>query len=90
MTGTMGNRLEQVTYWIRVGDKIISGSPKELNIKRMALGLDGYIADGLLFRVSTIDTDSEKAKHLHDFFIRDLLKAVDKQKQIALIAQAAF
>jgi EpsI family protein len=87
MSGTMGNRTEQVTYWIRVGNKIISGSPKELNLKRMALGLEGYVADGLLFRVSTIDTDSEKAKHLQDIFINDLLKSVGVNEQLALVAQ---
>lgn len=87
MTGTMGNRSEQVAYWIRVGDKIIAGAPQELNIKRMTLGLEGYVADGLLFRVSTIDTDPNKAKTIQNKFINDLLTSVDQQKQIALIGQ---
>ncbi|HEY3300726.1 MAG TPA: EpsI family protein [Methylophilaceae bacterium] len=87
MTGTMGNRTEQVTYWIRVGDEVISGPPTDLNIKRMTLGLHGFIADGLLFRVSTLDTDPSKAKKLQDKFISDLLMSVNKSQQIALIGQ---
>lgn len=85
MSAEMGNRTEQITYWIRAGDSIISGAPKDLNIKRMTLGLRGYISDGLLFRVSTIDTQVEKSHHLHDKFIADLLRAVSKQQQAALI-----
>ena len=87
MTGTMGNRTEQVTYWIRVGDKVISGPPTDLNLKRMTLGLQGFVADGLLFRVSTLDSDPDKARRLQDKFINDLLTSVDKSKQIALIGQ---
>lgn len=87
MTGEMGDRVEQVTYWIRVGNHIIAGAPHTLNIMRMKLGLNGYIADGLLFRVSTFGTDPNTARKLQDIFINDLLKSVDSQKQLALIGQ---
>lgn len=87
MSGTMGNRTEQVTYWIRVGDKIISGPRTDLNIKRMTLGLEGYIADGLLFRVSAIDTSSDKANQLQNKFIQDLLNSVGSSQQFALIGK---
>lgn len=87
MTGEMGDRVEQVTYWIRVGDEIITGPSYTLNIKRMKLGLEGYVADGLLFRVSTLGLDAIKAQQLQDRFITDLLKSVGKKEQIALTSQ---
>lgn len=88
MSAEMGNRTEQVSYWIRAGDSIISGPPKDLNVKRMTLGLRGYISDGLLFRVSSINNDQNKAHEIHDKFITDLLKSVSKPQQIALIGHA--
>jgi EpsI family protein len=87
MSAEMGNRTEQVSYWIRVGDKIISGPATELNLKRMSMGLQGYIADGLLFRVSSIGTDAQKEQRLQDQFINDLLKTVGKSGQVALIGR---
>lgn len=88
MSAEMGNRSEQVSYWIRAGDGIISGPARDLNVKRMTLGLRGYVSDGLLFRVSSLSTDIEKSNHLHDQFIADLLNAVSKPQQVALIGHA--
>jgi len=77
-------RNEQVTYWIRVGDKIITGPADELNFTRMAMGLEGIVADGLLFRVSEVtrDTDSDA---LQDRFVADLLHAVGNRHLAAFL-----
>jgi len=69
-------RTEQVTYWIRIGDRIIMGPANDLNFTRMAMGLHGIIADGLLFRVSEIARDPADSDRLQDRFIGDLLAAV--------------
>ncbi|MBC7755469.1 MAG: EpsI family protein [Bdellovibrio sp.] len=85
MTGVIGQRIEQVTYWIRIGDKIISGPATALNKARMAMGLKGYVADGLLFRVSEVAGDAQLSYEVQDQFIQDFLKVLSPAQQLMLI-----
>jgi EpsI family protein len=85
MTGVLGSRLEQVTYWIRIGDKLIGGPPTALNMARMGMGLKGYIADGLLFRVSEVADESNLSNPLQDQFINALLSALTPEQQVMMI-----
>ncbi|CAD5369192.1 EpsI family protein [Rubrivivax sp. A210] len=76
MDTVMGLRREYVTYWIRVGDRLARGS-LERNLVRMRFAARGYIADGLLFRVSEITRDKgENSYRLQDEFMRELLSSV--------------
>jgi EpsI family protein len=84
MTATIGNRNEQVTYWIRMGDRVIEGPPYELNLTRMAMGLKGMVADGLLFRVSEIAPAARDSNPFQDRFIMDLLRALTPVQQATL------
>ena len=84
----LGSRNEPVTYWVRIGDKIVRGN-LEQGFARLSYGLKGKIADGLLFRVSSIDKDSSAAYVNQDKFVSDLTKATldaDKPSLIGLIA----
>ena len=85
MNAQVSNRQEQVSYFIRIGDRVMSGPPSNLNLARMHMGLKGYIADGLLFRVSEISDDDKASHQLHDQFINDLLKALSPGQQTMLI-----
>jgi EpsI family protein len=85
MTASRNSSLEQVTYFIRIGDKVISGPPSTLNYARMGMGLKGYIADGLLFRISEVSEDEKLSNQLNDQFINDLLKAISPAQQASLI-----
>jgi EpsI family protein len=87
MTADVGSRLEQVTYFIRIGDKVISGPPSALNLARMGMGIKGYIADGLLFRISEVADEEKLSNQLHDQFINDLLKALSPAQRAMLIGQ---
>ena len=87
MTGVIGQRIEQVTYWIRIGDKVISGPPTALNMARMGMGLKGYVADGLLFRVSEVSEDAESAYLLQNQFINDFLQALSPAQQVMMVGQ---
>lgn len=71
----LGNRDEPVTYWMVVGGR---HAITQFQAKRakLAFGLRGYIPDGLLFRVSSIDRDTSEGFQLQDRFVRDLLAAV--------------
>jgi EpsI family protein len=81
MTAQIGGRDEQVSYWIRIGDQVIEGPPGALNLARMYMGLKGYIADGLLFRVSDIGSDPASSVQLHSMFINDLLNTLTPQQR---------
>ena len=49
----LGPRHEPVTYWIRVGDKVVRGAIEQ-NLTPTSIAMGGHIPDGLLFRVSEI------------------------------------
>ena len=52
----LGQRIEPVTYWTTVGDRVVqTGLQKKL--AEMSYGLSGKIPDGMLIRVSSIDTE---------------------------------
>jgi EpsI family protein len=67
-----GSRHEPLTYWIRFGDKLIRGSIEQ-SLTRIRYGLRGNIPDGLLFRVSEINQDTQQSFNLQDEFITSLL-----------------
>ena len=85
MTGVIGQRVEQVTYWIRIGDQMISGPATALNMARMGMGLKGYVADGLLFRVSEVADDVESSYLLQNQFINDFLQALNPAQQMMML-----
>jgi len=88
MTATAGGRLEQVTYWIRIGDKMISGPSEEQNIARFHMSLEGYVADGLLFRVSELSGDARSSDQFQDQFIKDLLHALSPVQREMLVGSS--
>jgi EpsI family protein len=75
LVAQMGPRIEPITYWIRVGDRVIRGW-LEQNIARVELGLHGQLPDGLLVRVSSIDSDRAEAFAQQQVFLSDMLKAI--------------
>jgi len=82
----LGPRIEPVTYWIRVGDKVVRGAVEQ-NLARLQFGLRGSLPDGLLFRVSTIEDDPGPAYDLHDAFVSDLLKTLSPAERFHLGGQ---
>lgn len=73
-------RLEPVTYWTVIGNKIVSGG-FQTKLTKIEYGLKNQIPDGLLFRVSSvIDSESrkEKAYQLQDQFLIGLLSSMNK------------
>jgi EpsI family protein len=87
MTASRSSTLEQVTYFIRIGDKVISGPPSALNFARMGMGLKGYISDGLLFRISEVSEEAKLSNQLNDQFINDLFEVLNPDQRALLIGQ---
>jgi len=71
-------RSEPVTYWTMLGeDALVGGVEKKL--LEIRYGFRGLIPDGLLFRVSSIDSDSGRAFEMQRRFVEDLIVALDRQ-----------
>ena len=71
-----GPRREPVTYWLTVGrHAALPGLTRQLQQIRYALL--GEMPDGLLVRVSSLDTDSGRAHAVHAEFIGDLLQVLE-------------
>jgi len=88
LTTSLGARKEPVTYWLTVGDQIIRSSI-DRRIAEIRLGLTGQIPDGLLFRVSSIDDDTQRAFRMQQKFVDDMMAAVPEKARKQLGGLAA-
>jgi EpsI family protein len=71
----LGPRKEPLTYWFTVGDQAIQ-SAFDRRVATLKSVMTGRIPDGLLFRVSSIDSDARVAFFRQTAFVVDLLSAV--------------
>lgn len=89
LVAKLGPRNEPITYWIRSGDYVVRGW-LEQNVARVKNGLiKGYTPDGLLVRVSTIDTNKEQAYKVQDRFIAALVAASPAKTRAMLLGNEA-
>ena len=71
----LGERQERITYWITVGNKVVTGDIHK-KLVEMGFRLRGYVPDGMLLRVSSIDPDNQRAFQQQDLFVVGLLSAL--------------
>ncbi|HSW27591.1 MAG TPA: EpsI family protein, partial [Burkholderiaceae bacterium] len=68
-------RYEPITYWVVVGESVaLSGTGQKL--AQLRYGLRGFIPDGMLVRVSTINSDGGKGWAAQARFIADMEQAL--------------
>lgn len=79
-------RKEPITYWIRLGDRTVR-SHLEQKITTVRDGIAGRVSDGLLFRISSISNETEKAYELHDRFATELLHAIPAASRYLLVGR---
>jgi EpsI family protein len=71
-------RPEPVTYWVTIGEHaVVTGMDRKW--ASLSYTSRGLIPDGLLFRVSSIDPNPDKAFARQDQFIRDFVAALKPQ-----------
>src|ERR1700677_940307 len=75
MVAQQGARVEPITYWVLIGDKVVRGN-LEQGFARVIYGLSGVIPDGLLFRVSTISGDAGDAYATEQAYVNALMQAL--------------
>lgn len=71
----LGQRNEPVTYWSTLGDKVVRGGMKT-KLAQLDYGFNGFIPDGLIFRVSSINREATKGYADQSLFIADLIDAL--------------
>jgi EpsI family protein len=89
LTTHLGTRNEPVTYWLTVGDHVIRNKIEKRLIE-IRLSLTGQIPDGLLFRISSIDGDADRAFAMQQKFAADLMASVpaETRRQLSGLAKA--
>lgn len=82
-TNMGSQRYEPVTYWTTIGDRVIEGGLNKKLIE-VGYGIKGQIPDGLLFRVSSIDSDSQRAFALQQGFVAAMVAVLpgDQKKRL--------
>jgi EpsI family protein len=87
LVARQNTRNEPITYWVTIGDKaVMSGLDQKM--QRFVYGLSGRIPDGMLVRVSTIDTNDAGAYRVQDRFVNQLLDALKPQDRARLLGAA--
>jgi EpsI family protein len=86
LVAKLGQRNEPITYWVRIGEKVVRGNIEQ-GLARLGYGLNGVVADGILFRVSSISASPEQAYAAQLKFIDDLLNATSPSTRAYLLGQ---
>jgi len=68
MVATRGERIEPVTYWFTMGERVVLGRGERLRVQ-VENGLAGRIPDGMLVRVSTLTPDAANAFAAQQAFV---------------------
>lgn len=74
-----GNRIEPVSYWVVVGERIALTGPQQ-KLAQLAYSSRGIIPDGMLVRVSNIDSEVAKSYALHESFVRQLAEVIPQDR----------
>jgi exosortase B len=75
MVAVRGDRIEPVTYWFTMGDRVVLGRAERLGAQ-LASGLRGRVLDGMLVRVSSLAPDAAPAFALQQSFASALFSAM--------------
>lgn len=76
MVAVLGTRVEPITYWMTIGDKLAQGGTGLWKLEQIKYGLTGSIPDGLLFRLSSINPDDTGAYQAQQDFTQALYQAL--------------
>lgn len=80
LMASMEGRPEPITYWRTLGDEVVSDE-RQFKLRQLSMGISGRIPDGMLVRVSSIDTDRHRAYQLHATFVDALAQALDSAQR---------
>ena len=84
LVASQGQRIEPISYWIKIGDKALS-STFERKLQKIKQVFTGRVGSGMLVRVSSIDNDQGLAYKEQETFINALLQAMPEAQRKQLI-----
>lgn len=80
LTTSLGQRNEPVTYWVTVGDNVVQGQFNKKMIE-IRYSFKGRIPDGMLVRLSSIDSESDRAFAMQNQFAALMIRSIDSALQ---------
>lgn len=86
LTAKSDSRQEQICYWTRIGDDLPTDGREQRWVK-LRQQMRGYLADGILVRLSTVGPDDPRVFTELSDFAADLVKAVKPQNRDVLIGR---
>ena len=78
MVAVRGDRVEPVTYWFTMGDRVVLGRFERLRAQ-VAAGMRGRIPDGMLVRISNLSGDSAQSFAAQQAFAAAIFAQVSPQ-----------
>jgi len=88
LVATREDRLEPISYWMRIGYDV-TNSNWARNALKLEYGLRGWIPDGALFRVSTVGLPPDISFKVQDKFIRDLVNDAPAETRTFMVGDPA-
>ena len=88
LTATREDRIEPISYWMRIGYDVANSNWARQGLK-LQYGLRGWIPDGALFRVSTVGLKPDLSFQVQDRFIRDILASVTPETRAFMVGEPA-
>lgn len=88
LTATSNDRIEPILYWTRLGDRLPT-SNNEQRLMKLRTEMEGYIADGVLVRMSTVAEPSADVFDGLQQFARSLVLAIRPDARAALVGRPA-
>lgn len=80
----LGNRMEPITYWTTIGDQVVRGGI-ETKIAQLKYGFKGEIPDGLIFRISSISSDTKYGYDIQEEFAKKLIAKLAPESRFNII-----
>jgi EpsI family protein len=84
----MPGRSEPITYWTLLGDVVVTDAAA-FRLRQLSFGLRRQLLDGLLVRVSSLDTQPARAYALHSQFADELVRAMRPAERVKLIGSGS-
>jgi EpsI family protein len=81
-------RSEPITYWTLLGDAVVTDGTA-FRLRQLSFGLRRRLLDGLLMRVSSIDTQPARAYALQSRFADELVRAMRPAERVKVIGVGA-
>lgn len=83
-----GARIEPITYWILVGESF-AHNRTDRKLASLRYTLTGKIPEGILIRISNINSNSEESFALHQQFLHQMLAGMTPEARARLIGHAS-